>query len=433
MTQDNSPSALDTFLGIKPASAGAKWSRPLLIGAGALAALVLGFFLLGPKPDGKSYATEAVVQGDLQVKVSATGNLAPTDQVSVGSELSGIVETVLVDVNDKVVKGQVLAQIDTLRLRDAVTRSRAALAQAQSGVGQARATVQQSRAALNRLDEVYRLSAGKVPSGTEMDIGKADAARAVANLAAAQAQVASAQAQLSSDNTNLSKATIRSPVTGVVLLRQIEPGQTVAASFNTPTLFTIAEDLTSLKLEVKVDEADVGQVHQGAPVSFAVDAYPGRRFPAAIKRVNVGANASTTTSGTSSSTVVSYNAVLAVQNPDLILRPGMTATADIVANQERNVLLVPNAALRFKPSLRPAKPAGGFPIGIGPPGMRQGKAKEAQIGRGTRQTVFTLGEDGKPQPVRVLAGVSNGSVTQISGPEVKAGLRVITGELATAK
>jgi HlyD family secretion protein len=409
MDQQTSPVALNEFLGTEAPARSAKYRKWAIIALGVIGALLLGYWLFGGSGSAKSYATDPVTRGNLQVRVTATGNLAPTNEVSVGSEISGLVEKVLVDVNDRVVRGQVLAQIDTSRALDTIARSRAALNSAQAGVGQAQATLRQSGSNLSRLQEVYRLSGGKVPSMAELDIGRGDYARAVANVRAAQAQVASAAAQLSSDNTNLQKATIRSPVTGVVLSRQIEPGQTVAASFNTPTLFNIAEDLSAMKLEVKVDEADVGQVFAGQKATFTVDAFPGRSFPALITRVDVGANSTTATTA-SSSTVVSYTAV---------------------PSEQRNVLLVPNAALRFKPTV--AKKSSGLGIGMGPPGMRQGKPKEAQIGRGTRQTVYVLGADNAPTAVQVVAGETNGSVTIVTGNALKAGDKVITGELAAAK
>ncbi len=431
MDQMTSQASLDAFLGTETASPRAKYKQWALIAAAVIGVLALGYWLFAGRSGSKSYATEAVTRGNLALSVTATGNLAPTNQISVGSELSGQVDSVYVDVNDRVTRGQVLAQIDTLRLRDTIARSQAGLAQAEAGIGQAQATVRQTSANLGRLQEVYRLSGGKVPSLAELDNGRAEAARASANLRAAQAQYASARAQLSSDRTNLGKATIRSPATGVVLARQIEPGQTVAASFNTPTLFTIAEDLSSMKLEVKVDEADVGQVQEGQTAKFAVDAFPGRSFPAFIKRVNVGSN-STTTTGASTSTVISYNAVLTVQNPELILRPGMTATANITTTEERGVLLVPNAALRFKPTATKKKssPMG---IGNGPPGRSQQKEKVAQIGRGTKQTVYSIGEDGTPSAIAVIAGASNGTVTIVTGQGLAAGTKVITGELAAAQ
>lgn len=417
------PEALDDFLGVSPPSPLAKYRKWALMGLVVVVLAFAGWWVFARGSGATAYATETVTRGDLQVKVSATGNLAPTNEVAVGSELSGLIETVSVDVNDKVFKGQILAQIDTLRLRDTITRSGAALTSARASVGQAQATLQQTRSTLARLLAVYRLSDGKVPSGAELDTGRAEQARAVAALNVAQAGVASAQAQLNSDATNLNKATIRSPVTGVVLSRQVEPGQTVAASFNTPTLFTIAEDLTAMELEVKVDEADVGQVKQGQSAKFAVDAWPGRSFVALIKRVDVGANATTT----SSSTVISYNAVLTVQNPELILRPGMTATAEIVTSETRGVLLIPNAALRFKPAST-AKKATAFGMSMGP--QSRPRTKQAKIAKGTQQTIYRLGAGGLPAPLLVTVGASNGTLTSVAGDGLKAGDTVITGALA---
>jgi HlyD family secretion protein len=284
--------------------------------------------------------------------------------------------------------------------------------------------VQQTASNLARLRQVYALSGGKVPAEAELDTGRAEAARAQANLRVAEAGVASARAQLSSDTTNLRKASIRSPVTGVVLARQVEPGQTVAASFNTPTLFTIAEDLSAMELEVKVDEADVGQVQAGQVAKFTVDAWPGQTFSASIKRVDVGSNVAAA-SGTS--TVVSYNAVPTVANPNLVLRPGMTATAEIVTSEVRGALLIPNAALRFKPPSTAKKPTA-FGMSMGP--QRRERTKQARVWKGTRQSVYILGADGEPQAVAIIAGASNGAMTSVTSAELKAGDRIITGSLA---
>ena len=268
---------LDAFLG---AEAERPWrKRGLWIGAAIL--LLLGILLLSQCFAGESaggYVTEDVRRGELTVTISATGNLQPTNKVEVGSEQSGLVTDVYVDNNDRVVRGQPLARLDTSRLRDTIVQNEAALASAQAQVAQAQASAVQAQANLNRLEEVYRLSGGKVPSQTELDTGRAENQRAAAGVRAAQAQVSQARAALSSAQTNLSKATIYSPVTGVVLSRQIDPGQTVAASFQAPVLFTIAEDLAQMQLEVKVDEADVGQVKDGQRATFTVDAFPGRRM-----------------------------------------------------------------------------------------------------------------------------------------------------------
>ncbi|HXW10222.1 MAG TPA: efflux RND transporter periplasmic adaptor subunit [Steroidobacteraceae bacterium] len=422
---------LDEFLGTPPPGFLARRRRWVYGAAGLLVAIAAVVAISRGDGEGPAYATAPVTRGDLEVRISATGNLAPTNEVDVGSELSGLVEAVLVDVNDRVTKGQPIARLDTLRLRDTIARSQAALQQAQAGVAQADATQRQAAAELARFEEVHRLSGGKVPSATELDSARAEFDRAVATQRSARAQVASAQAQLSSDRTNLSKATIVSPVTGVVLSRQVDPGQTVAASFNTPTLFTIAEDLSSMKLEVKVDEADVGQVADGQAATFTVDAFPDREFPAVIERVDVGANSGSTAAAQSStsggSAVVAYTAVLSVQNAELLLRPGMTATAEIVTHTEEGVLLVPNAALRFRPKTDagPQRSA----LTMMPP-RRERPQKTTRASRGSQQTIYVLGPDGEPQPLAVTVGASDGTVTSVSGPGLQPGLEVITSELA---
>jgi len=438
---------LTDFLGAPPPKPWYK--RPLyLVGAVVLVALL---FLLSrcfaAEAEG-GYATAEVRRGRLTVAVSATGNLQPTNQVEVGSEQSGLVTQVFVDNNDRVVQGQPLARLDTSRLQDTILQAQAGLASAQASVATAEASAAQARANLARQEEVFRVSGGRVPSETELDAARAENRRALAGVRSAQAQVAQARAQLSSAQTNLSKATIYSPVTGVVLSRQIDPGQTVAASFQAPVLFTIAEDLAAMKLEVRVDEADVAQVQAGQRASFTVDAYPGRTFAAVVTRIDVGANASGATSGSTTAAagtgnVVAYTAELSVDNPDLQLRPGMTATAEIVTTERRNVLLVPNAALRWSPE-RDAAAQAGQPGGVTsvlvPRGGRRGgagrggrAAREVTIGRGSRQTVYVLGADGNPTPVQVVVGESNGSVTEITSGGLTEGQEVITARLAAGQ
>jgi HlyD family secretion protein len=435
---------LDEFLGTpqeSPWRSRAKW---IVLGVVALIALVLVVRWMSAG-DEVSYATAEVKRGTLSVTVSATGNLAPTNKVDVGSELSGLVEEVMVDVNDRVVRGQPIALLDPSRLDDAITRAQAALTASQAQVAQARATVSEAQASLNRLREVSRLSGGRVPAKTEMESAEAALARAIANQRSAEANVVSARAQLSSDQTQRYKSVIRSPVAGVVLARQIEPGQTVASSFNTPTLFVIAEDLASMELQVAIDEADVGQVKDGQSATFTVDAYPGQTFPARITRVDVGSNTSAQSSSSSSSsgaatssTVVAYNAILSVANPDLLLRPGMTATADIAVQQTQAALLVPNAALRFSPEGRgggrEAREKSGVISAITPqrgrPGRRERPEQERGIGAGSRQTIYIVGENGEPEPIQVTTGATDGRNTEVRGQGLRPGMRVITGQRA---
>ncbi|MET3725134.1 efflux RND transporter periplasmic adaptor subunit [Sphingomonas trueperi] len=419
---------LDTFLGTKRRP---WWRRNLRWIIIALVVVVLGLLVsrcFAPKPP-PNYISVPAEKGALAVTVSATGRLAPIRQVTVGSEISGLVLKVLVDVNDRVTEGQPIAIIDPSRLDDTITQSRATLSANQAAVAQTQATLDEATAQLRRMEEVSRLSGGKVPAKTELDTARAAVARARANLRSAQANVVSAQASLSSNQTQRFKSIIRSPVNGVVLARQVDAGQTVAAQFSTPNMFVIAQDLTHMKLEVAIDEADVGSVKVGLPASFTVDAFPGRTFPAQITRVDLGSNltastatTSATTSTTTANQVVSYAAILSVANPDLTLRPGMTATATIGVEKLDNALLIPNGALRYTPQDSGAKNGGGG-IQFGPRREEQQKA----IGRGSKQTVYVVGSDGKPQKVEVVTGPSDGSRTAVTSAQLKPGMKVIVG------
>jgi HlyD family secretion protein len=397
---------------------------PWAIGALLVVAAALWLFLRSNEESAAPpYATEAVTVGTLVVKVSATGNLQPTNTVDVGSELSGIIDKVYVDDNDEVKKGQVLAQLDLSKLEDAVAKSRASLAAAEAQVLQAQATVAEARATLSRYQQVSQLSGGKVPSKTEMDTAEANLKRADANVASARASVTQARATLKSDETNLGKASIRSPIDGVVLSREVDPGQTVAASFQAPVLFKLAEDLTKMELQVDVDEADVGQVKAGQKATFSVDAWPGREYSAVITRVGYGAQ--------QAEGVVSYLTVLEVGNDDLSLRPGMTGTADITTLTREKALLVPNAALRFTLPTKDAaqaKSSSSVTSLIMPRPPSQAKKVQVTAGGGA-QRVWVL-QDGQPVAMDVKAGATNGRVTEITGGELKAGMQVITEALS---
>lgn len=440
----SSSNNLDEFLGTPPTPWYIRYGKWLAVAIGGVLLLLLFNRIIFGGATATQYATEQAQMGNLTVSVSATGKLAPTNQVIVGSQLSGLVTKVVVDVNDRVTAGQALALIDPSQFQDQVKQAQATLNANIATVGQMQATLAQNEATLARYQEVSKLSGGKVPAKTEMDQAIADRQRAAANLHAAQANVISARAALSSAQTQLTKAVIRSPVNGVVLARQVQPGQTVAASFSTPTLFVIAQDLSQMKLEVAIDEADVGQVKQGQQATFTVDAFPGKTFPATITRVEQGSNltvqdatasSSSSTTTTTSGQVVSYAADLSVANADFQLRPGMTATADITTSQKNNVLLVPNAALRYRPGSGGDASAGSGGI-TGALVMRRprsggGASKAAGMARGGKQTVYVKGEDGNPRPVSVITGESNGTMTEVTGGDLKPGMEVITGQLAS--
>ncbi|SFF37399.1 HlyD family secretion protein [Fontimonas thermophila] len=399
-----------------------RWRTAVLVVIALAAAAAIAMLLAR---DGASNApqwiTHPVERGTLVVKVSATGRLQPTHQVAVGSELSGTVAAVFVDDDDHVTKGQILAQLDLSKFEDAVTQARAALAAAQAGLEQARATLAETETRLNRYREVARLSGGKVPAKAELDTAEAEHARARANVASARAAVAQAQATLRTSQTNLAKARIRSPIDGVVLQRAVDPGQAVAASLQAVTLFTIAEDLSKMELKVDIDEADVGQVKAGMEASFTVDAWPGRRFHARILRVGFNA--------TDNGGVISYPAVLQVANDDLSLRPGMTGTADIITLTRDNVLLVPNAALRFNPPAADSQPQRRQNLlsVLMPRPPRQPRAVKttASTDDGAPKQVWVLRE-GRPVALSVQTGATNGRVTEITGGELEAGMQVIT-------
>lgn len=416
---ENSRDALLDVLNAAPKSSFPRNWWPWLLIGGALAILLTfsGVFPLSGKNAAGQYLSENVVSGNLLVTVSASGTLQPTKSVDVGSELSGTLANVLVQENDYVKKGQLLAQLDTAKLKDAVTKSQAALAAAEAAVAQTQATVAEAKASLSRMRQVAELSGGKVPAKTELETAEAAVQRAVANEASARASVVQAHAVLKTDETNLAKGTIRSPVDGVVLMRKVEPGQTVVAAMTIPVLFTLAEDLAKMELQVKVDEADVGNVKLGQPASFTVSAWPGRTFPATIQRVGLGS--------TITDNVVTYKTVLTVRNDDLALRPGMTATASIVTAQRENVLLVPNAALRFTPPQATApKRDGGFVANLLPRPPAEPKKQNGTAASGEQQ-VWVLDKDG-PRSVPVKIGVSNGRQTEILAGDLKVGMAVIT-------
>jgi HlyD family secretion protein len=403
----------------------AMWAGALLL---ALAVAGLWYWQASRSADAApSYITQPMARGNLTLTVTANGTLQPTRSISIGSELSGTVLKVNVDVNDQVKKGEILVELDTAKLRDQILRSRATLAAANAKVAQTVATVNEARAGLARFEEVARLSGGKVPSKTELDTSRATLARAIADAASARAGVSDAQAALSTDTINLSKASISAPSDGVVLTRSVDPGNAVAASLQAVTLFTLADDLKNLRLWVYVDEADVGSVAVGQNATFTVSAYPNRKFPARITRVGYGS--------TITDNVVTYLTYLDVDNTDLSLRPGMTATATIIAKQRNDVLLVPSSALRFTPGAAgAAKPAaaGGIVSSLVPRMPRSARKSAAAGANGAAARQVWVLRDGTAVAVAVTTGISDGRMTEISGGGLQAGMLVITDQKTLA-
>jgi HlyD family secretion protein len=397
----------------------------------ALAALLVAavlFSMLSRKSQPVKYVTEPAKRGNLLVTVSATGTLEPLKKVDVGIEVSGTIKSVDVDYNSVIKVGQVMARLDTTRLEAQVQQNEAALDAARAKVLQAQASVQEAESQLGRLNRVHELSGGKMPSQNDLDTAKASLARYKADEASAKALVAQAQATLDVVRTDITKAVIKSPINGVVLKRAVEPGQTVAAQFQAPTLFTLAEDLTQMELQVDVDEADVGQVKEEQDATFTVDAYPDRTFPARITQVRYG---SQTVEG-----VVTYKTVLKVDNSSLVLRPGMTATAVITVNKRDNVVLVPNAALRFAPSTNGTSGAsrGGGLVGMllpRPPGINDSKIEEPDT-KSKEQRVWAI-RNGQLAAVSFTKGLSDGLHTEVASGAVESGMELVTDEVSASQ
>lgn len=413
------PAPTPTGLDIVLQTARGKRRRGLLLwvlaGAAALAGAVQLFHQEAKHDAGPviEYIGAELTRGKLTVKVTATGTLQPLNQVDVGSELSGTVEAVLVDFNDTVKRGQVLARLDPQRLTATAVQARGSLASAEARLREAQATVVETGLKNGRC---AKLASKQMCSADDLDASRAALARAEAAVASAKAGVAVASASLQERETELAKAVIHSPIDGIVLKRLIEPGQTVAAVMQTPLLFTLAENLTQMRLQVAVDEADVGVVAAGQSASFGVDAYAGRAFPATVTQVRY---APETKDG-----VVTYTTVLEVDNGDLALRPGMTGTAEIVVREINDALLVPNAALRFTPPAAPDKGDDGGLLGKlmmrWPPRKASARADEPS---GNQRRLWVL-EGKTPRPVTVTVGATDEQRTAVSGDGLQAGMQV---------
>ncbi|MGE0766479.1 MAG: efflux RND transporter periplasmic adaptor subunit [Hyphomicrobiaceae bacterium] len=363
------------------------------------------------------YVTEPVTLGNLTVIVTATGSVQPTNKVDVSSELSGTVRKVLVDYNSAVTAGQTLAMLDTDKLVATADSSRAKLAAAKAQVVDAEAALLEKEKILAR----KRPLAGKqIVSANDLDVAQAAYDRAAATLLSAKADVVVAEADLRLNEINLTKANIVSPISGVVLKRNVDPGQTVASSLQAPVLFSIAEDLRQMELQVDVDEADVGKVRIGQNASFSVDAFPDRKFPATIRDVRF---ASETIQG-----VVTYKGVLTIDNSELLLRPGMTATSEIRVTEVQDVVLLPNAGLRYAPPEAPPSQSILRRLLPGPPQFR---APSTHGDAGPNRTVWVLRE-GKPVLVKIVIGPSDGKRTAVQSGELHSGDALIVDQ-TTAK
>lgn len=352
-----------------------------------------------------TYVTVPLRVQDLTTSVSATGNLEPTNTVDVGIEVSGTIERVDVDYNDRVRKNQLLAKLDITRLNATATSSKAAWMRSKANEESAKAALETAYIEYERAQKMYASTEGNYPSAKELRSLLTTLNQSKAALAAAKAQVEQSLAQSKSDADNLRKAVVVSPIDGIVLARKVEPGQTVVASMQTPVLFTLAEDLTKMKAIVSVDEADIGSVQEGQKVLFTVDAYSNRTFEGRITQLRLN---SVIING-----VVTYEAIVEVDNTALLLRPGMTASASIITETLKHVTVVPNAALRFTPP---------HDLDDDPPE----KKKHATKNNDKAHHVWVLRHN-TPVRINISIGKSDGISTVVLDSKLKPTDRIIIG------
>lgn len=392
----------------------------------AFAAVLLVLFLfalarifgMSPTP---AFTTADAVRGELVVTVSATGDLQPVNEVDVGIEVSGTIEDVLVDFNDRVAAGDVLARLDTSVLEAEAEQSRAAFAAARASLLLAQATETETRINLDRLENLRERSAIGLPTDKDLDAARAAHDRAAATVAAERARIRELGARLRVNDVQLGKAVVTSPIGGVVLSRFVDPGQTVAAALQTPKLFVLAEDLAEMELHVDVDEADVGQVGEGQAAAFTVDAFPNETFPAHITQIRLAPN--------EGNGVVTYEAILSVENTDLKLRPGMTATAEITVDQIADALLIPNEALRFAP-IEDKDGSGGGIAGAFVPRMPNAPERDVNFGRSSEKRIWVL-ENEELREVSITVGATDGRFTQVLDGELTGGAAVVIDQSQT--
>lgn len=386
----------------------------ILLALGGAGAGVWAYRQSQAVPEGPAFATKPAKLGDLEATVTATGNLRGIDTVQIGAETTGRVKSVKVKFNDPVEEGQVLAEVDPEQLLAQRAQSLAQVASAQAEIASRKSSLAEVQQKAKRAQE---LAGRGLLSQQELETAVAAVEQAEAALKASGAQLAVAQANVSATETQLKKATIKAPMSGVVLDRTVEVGQTLNSQFSTPVLFTLSKDLKEMELVVGIDEADIGQVAPGQTAVFNVDAYPNRPFSAAIKTIR---NIATMVEN-----VVTYEAVLSVDNAERLLRPGMTATVTIVTTSKKNVLLVPNSALRFTPPEADRGPR--LPFGAGRVGPRPSAEAPAKLKPSQHKVYVDAG--GTPKAIVVTTGLTDGEFTEIVEGDLEPGTELITEAL----
>ena len=409
----HSKTDIEAIIDIGNTRSGLRRFAPWLLVVAAVLAGGFYWWTSGGATNSNGYETEQAAIADFVVTVSATGTVEPTNLVEISSELSGTIRSVEVDYNDSVKAGQVLARLDTVKLEATLEHGRATLAAREARVSEAQATADEAREIYERTVELDRRG---LVSAQDFTSTMSAIRRASASVTSAKADARVATADLKVSEADLTKARIASPIAGVILDRNADVGQIVASSLQAPVLFTVAEDLRRMELRVDVDEADIGKVEVGKKATFRVEAYQNRSFPAEIAELRY---APQTIDG-----VVTYTAILSIDNSELLLRPGMTATADIIVAEIAGALTVPNAALRFSPPTEVEEESGSGLLGmlITPPSV--GPETQQRMGTDGRRTLWLL-RDEATVSVAVMVGESDGMITEIRDGDIRAGDAVI--------
>lgn len=346
------------------------------------------YYRTGAGVDEPAFTTAAVLQGAVVDTVQATGTLEAVTTVQVGTQVSGTIQTMEADYNSRVRKDQVIARLDPSLFQTQVDQAEATVTRLEADVERARVTLEDAQVKLRRAGELWDKQL--IPR-TDLETAESTARQTEASIKSAEAQTAQARASLSQARVNMEHTIIRAPIDGVVISRNVDVGQTVAASMSSPTLFVIARDLTEMRVNARIDESDIGRVAARQKVTFTVDAYPGQAFDGIVSQVRL--------EPITEQNVVSYVTIIDVANPEQKLKPGMTANVTVEVARADDVLRIPNAALRFRPS---------------PDGAQ----------------VWLLGDDGSPRAVPVDTGITDGVVTAVAGGRLRAQERVITGAAA---
>lgn len=383
--------------------------RNIIITASVIAVIVLVILYNIFKDSGPEflYTTVKGEKGNVASLVSATGKISATNEVLIGSQVSGTISAVFVEENDNVKKGDVLAIINPDTINQTIARYEAQLNSAKASLNSSKVQYNNKLINYNRLSEVYKVTGGKSPSKTELDNAKMELSTAKADVQVKEASIKEVETNLNSAKIDLKNSIITSPIDGVVLTRSIDAGQTVAASFSTPELFVIAENLEKMKLVVNVSEADVGKVKENQKVKFTVDTFPDDTFTSTIYRVNKGATES-------DDSIVSYETTIYVDNKDLKLRSGMSATADIETDSAQNVMLIPVSALFFQPLSLSLTDVEKRPAMLrGPPSRRAKASKEVQTDISSKNATIYVLVNGLPEARHIVTGVSDGKNIQV--------------------